>query len=43
MKDLLYKMFEHKNLSREEAKEILLNISNGKYNDSQLAAFMTVF
>lgn len=43
MKELLYKMFEHKNLSKEEAKQILLNISDGKYNDCQLSAFMTVF
>ncbi len=43
MKQLLYKMFEHKNLTREEAREVLLNIADGRYNDSQLAAFMTVF
>ena len=43
MKELLYKMFEHKNLTREEAKQVLLNISDGMYNDSQLSAFMTVF
>lgn len=36
-------MFEHKNLSRGEAREVLLNIADGKYNDAQLAAFMTVF
>lgn len=43
MKNLLYKMFEHKNLSREEARLVLLNIADGRYNDAQLAAFMTVF
>lgn len=36
-------MFEHKNLTREEAREVLLNIADSKYNDAQLAAFMTVF
>ncbi len=36
-------MFEHKNLSHEEAREVLLNIADGRYNDAQLAAFMTVF
>lgn len=36
-------MFEHRNLSREEAREVLLNIADGRYNDAQLAAFMTVF
>ncbi|MCM1518010.1 MAG: anthranilate phosphoribosyltransferase [Pseudoflavonifractor sp.] len=43
MKNLLYKMFEHRNLSRTEARDVLLNIADGKYNDSQLSAFMTVF
>ncbi|MDE6164423.1 MAG: anthranilate phosphoribosyltransferase, partial [Muribaculaceae bacterium] len=43
MKDLLYRMFEHGNLSRDEAREIMLNIADGRYNDYQLAAFMTVF
>lgn len=43
MKTLLYKLFEYKNLSRTEARDVLLNIADGRYNDSQLAAFMTVF
>ncbi|WP_304632443.1 anthranilate phosphoribosyltransferase [uncultured Muribaculum sp.] len=43
MKDLLYKMFEHKSLSRNEARDVLLNIADGRYNDSQLSAFMTVY
>lgn len=43
MKSLLYKMFEHKSLSREESHQVLLNIADGKYNDSQLSAFMTVY
>lgn len=43
MKDLLYKMFEHKSLSREESRRVLLNIADGIYNEAQLSAFMTVF
>ena len=43
MKDILYKMFEHKSLSREESRSVLLNMADGKYNDAQLSAFMTVF
>lgn len=43
MKTLLYKMFEHKSLSHDEARDVLLNIADGKYNDSQLSAFMTVY
>ena len=36
-------MFEHKSLSREESHQVLLNIADGRYNDAQLSAFMTVF
>lgn len=36
-------MFEHKSLSREESHQVLLNIADGKYNDSQLSSFMTVY
>jgi len=36
-------MFEHKSLSREESYRVLLNIADGKYNDAQLSAFMTVY
>ncbi|MDE7369865.1 MAG: anthranilate phosphoribosyltransferase [Muribaculaceae bacterium] len=43
MKNLLYKMFEHKSLSHDEARAVMLNIADGRYNDSQLSAFMTVF
>lgn len=43
MNRILSNLFEHKSLSREEAREIMLNIADGKYNDNQLSAFMTVF
>lgn len=43
MKKLLSKMVEHQYLSRTEARDVLLNIADGKYNDCQLSAFMTVF
>lgn len=43
MKHLLYRLFEHSYLDRNEAKEVLLKMSNGEYNDSQIAAFITVF
>jgi anthranilate phosphoribosyltransferase len=43
MKDLLYRLFEHQYLGRDEAKEILANIAAGKYNNEQVSAFMTVF
>ena len=43
MKKLLQYLFEHKTLSREKAKEVLMSISNSQYNDSEVAAFITVF
>ncbi len=43
MKKILSFLFEHKSLSREEAKEVLINISKGIYNDSELASFITVY
>lgn len=43
MKEILYKLFEHQYLNRDEAREILKNIAEGKYNESQIATFMTVF
>jgi anthranilate phosphoribosyltransferase len=43
MKEILNHLFEHKTLSKSEATEILKNIALGKYNSSQIAAFMTVY
>lgn len=43
MKKILQHLFEHKTLSRESAKEILLGISKGLYNESEITAFITVF
>ncbi len=43
MKEILNKLSSHKTLSKEEAKNILVNISRGEYNNSQVASFLTVF
>ncbi len=43
MKKILQFLFEHKTLSREGAKEVLLNISKSVYNEHEVTAFMTVF
>ena len=43
MKKILNYLFEHKSLSREAAKEVLHKISEGAYNESEIAAFITVF
>lgn len=43
MKEVLYKLFEHQYLGREEASEILQNIAQSKYNDVQVASLITVY
>ena len=43
MKDILNKLFAHKTLNREEAKNILLEISSGTHNHSHVTSFLTVF
>ncbi|MDO5570455.1 MAG: anthranilate phosphoribosyltransferase [Bacteroidales bacterium] len=43
MKDILNKLYTHQCLSEDEAEKVLLNIGENKYNNSQIASFMTVF
>jgi len=43
MKKILNKLFEQQRLTKQEAKEVLFQIANEKYNTSQLASFLTVF
>ena len=43
MKKILNYLFEHKSLSREQAKEVLHNISKKVYSDAEIAAFITVY
>ncbi len=43
MKEILSKLIEHSSLDRDEARRVLLDIADGKCNDCQLAAFMTVY
>ncbi|MBS0011631.1 MAG: anthranilate phosphoribosyltransferase [Bacteroidales bacterium] len=43
MKDILNHLFQHKVLTREDSKEILIKLAKGKYNKSQMTAFLTVF
>lgn len=43
MKQELYRLFEHQYLNKEEAKNILLNMAQGNYNEAQIAAFITVY
>lgn len=43
MKQILNRLFEHQNLSREEAKDILTRMASNEYNNSEIAAFISVF
>ena len=43
MKKLLKYLFEHKTLSRQQSKEVMLNIAKSVYNDTEITAFITVF
>jgi anthranilate phosphoribosyltransferase len=43
MKKILQYLFEHKTLSRESAKEVLVNISKGIYSDPEIASLTTVY
>ena len=43
MKDILYRLFEHQYLGKEESRQVLQQIAQGKYNDAQIASLITVF
>ena len=43
MKNILYRLFEHQYLGRDEAHRIMQEISTGKYPEAQVASLITVF
>jgi anthranilate phosphoribosyltransferase len=43
MKNILNRLFNHETLSAAEAKDVLVNISNGAYNQNQISSFLTVY
>ena len=43
MKEILNRLINQEKITKEEAKNVLVNISNGKYNNSQIASFLTVY
>jgi anthranilate phosphoribosyltransferase len=43
MKVILNQLFEHRKLTREQSREVLINISQENYNPSQVAAFISVY
>ncbi|NRA91683.1 MAG: anthranilate phosphoribosyltransferase, partial [Psychroserpens sp.] len=43
MKDILNRLINHETISSQEARDVLVNISEGKYNQSQIASFLTIY
>lgn len=43
MKAILNELIDHRSLSKETAKKVLVDLTSGKINPSQTAAFMTVY
>ena len=43
MKEILAHLFEYKTFTKQEAYDILTNITTGKYDPHQIAAFMTIY
>jgi len=43
MKTILNRLINHEILTKSEAKEVLVNISNGRYHSNQIASFLTVY
>ena len=43
MKAILNELIDHRSLTKETAKQVLVDLTSGKFNPSQTAAFMTVY
>ena len=43
MKKILNHLFEYKTLGRQQAKEVLLQLSEGRYSEAEIAALLTVY
>ena len=43
MKAILNRLIQHQQLSKEEARQIIINIADGQYNNAQIASFLTVY
>lgn len=43
MKEILNELTEHRALSQSTARQVLFDLASGKYNASQMTAFMTVY
>lgn len=43
MKEILNELIDHRSLTKDTAKKVLVDLTSGKINPSQTAAFMTVY
>jgi len=43
MKHVLNELIDHQSLSKEQARQVLIELASGKYNPSQMSSFMTVY
>ncbi len=43
MKQILNELIDHRSLTKESAKRVLVELASGKFNPSQMTAFMTVY
>jgi anthranilate phosphoribosyltransferase len=43
MQQILKHLFEHKSLSRQQATDVLMNLTKGQYNEHHITAFITVY
>lgn len=43
MKQILNRLINHDQLTKKESRDVLVNISEGKYNHNQIASFLTVY
>lgn len=43
MREILNDLISHRPLSKETAKRVLVDLASGKFNSSQMSAFMTVY
>ena len=43
MKAILTRLINHQKLSKEESRQMIINIADGQYNSSQIASFLTVY
>ena len=43
MKEIIHRLINHENLDQMESRDILIEISSGKYNNEQIASFLTIF